>query len=363
MNLNKKQLVTKYILQGGVGGTPTADSRFAVPCPPDRNALRNPSRQHVPTVITHIKNRNKMKLFRNLLLLFGLFYSQFAISQTIIKMQEENGIYTMPCEVNGLKLRFIFDTGASDISLSLTEAVFMLKNGYLDENDLIGTTQYSIANGDIAEGTTINLKEVTIGNLKLHDVEASIVHSLEAPLLFGQSALNKLGKIEFDYSKNILTINTGSTTEFYMSPEGYKSIKSTPQNLNYYTFKKLPRQEQIMILKNSDLAYQEFRKHLKLKKTGIATLAVGTGTIITGIVLDAVQNTEEIWQENGYIYNDTGGYVAAVGAGIAAVGIGVWALAPKKMKNAVYYYNKQHNLSLNLTPTLNGLGLGLTLNF
>ena len=34
----------------GYSGTPTADSRFAVPCPSDRNALRNPPRQHVPTV-------------------------------------------------------------------------------------------------------------------------------------------------------------------------------------------------------------------------------------------------------------------------------------------------------------------------
>ncbi|MCK5641516.1 MAG: retropepsin-like domain-containing protein [Gammaproteobacteria bacterium] len=83
-----------------------------------------------------------MKLFKNLLLLFGLLFSQFANSQTIIKMQEENGIYTMPCEVNGLKLRFIFDTGASDISLSLTEAVFMLKNGYLSENDITGTLKH-----------------------------------------------------------------------------------------------------------------------------------------------------------------------------------------------------------------------------
>ena len=44
-----------YILQGGFGGTPTADSRIAVPCPSDRNALRNPPRQHVPTVSTHFR--------------------------------------------------------------------------------------------------------------------------------------------------------------------------------------------------------------------------------------------------------------------------------------------------------------------
>ena len=37
--------------RAGFGGTPTADSRIAVPCPSDRNALRNPPRQHVPTVV------------------------------------------------------------------------------------------------------------------------------------------------------------------------------------------------------------------------------------------------------------------------------------------------------------------------
>ena len=39
--------------RAGFGGTPTADSRIAVPCPSDRNALRNPPRQHVPTVRQH----------------------------------------------------------------------------------------------------------------------------------------------------------------------------------------------------------------------------------------------------------------------------------------------------------------------
>ena len=46
--MNEIRCITKYILQGGFGGTPTANSRFAVPCPSDRNALRNPPRQHVP---------------------------------------------------------------------------------------------------------------------------------------------------------------------------------------------------------------------------------------------------------------------------------------------------------------------------
>ncbi len=47
--------------RAGVGGTPTADSRIAVPCPSDRNALRNPPRQHVPTVVCNFK-RTKLTM-------------------------------------------------------------------------------------------------------------------------------------------------------------------------------------------------------------------------------------------------------------------------------------------------------------
>ena len=64
--MNEKRPTTKYILHGGFGGTPTADSRFAVPCPSDRNALRNPPRQHVPTVMGNLKKsvQTRMKIHK-----------------------------------------------------------------------------------------------------------------------------------------------------------------------------------------------------------------------------------------------------------------------------------------------------------
>ncbi len=148
-------------------------------------------------------------------LLTVLFLSFFVManSQTIIQMQKRGGVFVMPCKVNGLTLNFIFDTGASDVSVSLTEALFMLKNGYLSESDLIGTEYYKLADGNIAEGTKINLKVIEIGRLKLTNVKASIVHNLSAPLLLGQSALSKLGKIEFDYSQNTLKISNGTVDQ------------------------------------------------------------------------------------------------------------------------------------------------------
>jgi clan AA aspartic protease (TIGR02281 family) len=139
-----------------------------------------------------------------------IFELNITFAQDIVKMEKEGGVYLIPCKVNGLPLKFIFDTGASDVSISLTEAVFMLKNGYLNESDIKGSVIYSIANGEIAEGTKINIRNIVVGKQSLQNVEASIIHSTEAPLLFGQSAMERFGKFTMDYSNSNLIIGGSS---------------------------------------------------------------------------------------------------------------------------------------------------------
>ena len=124
------------------------------------------------------------------------------IQKSVVKMKKMGGVYFVPVEINGIPMEFIFDTGASDITLSATEAIFLYKQGKLTEEDIRGTQQYQIADGTLAEGTVITLKTVRIGNKTLHNVEASIVHNQEAPLLIGQSALSRFGKITIDYKNN-----------------------------------------------------------------------------------------------------------------------------------------------------------------
>jgi aspartyl protease family protein len=125
--------------------------------------------------------------------------------RTVIKMQKVGGVYQIPVDVNGVKMSFIFDTGASIISISQTEAMFLYKQGKLTSDDIKGTANYSDANGNISEGTIIELKEIKIGNRTLNNVEASVVGNLTAPLLFGQSALGKFGKISIDNSRGEVT--------------------------------------------------------------------------------------------------------------------------------------------------------------
>ena len=124
--------------------------------------------------------------------------------KTIIKMKKQSGVYYVPCKINGSEMEFIFDTGASDITMSLTEALFLYKQGKLANDDFIGTQQYQIANGAIEEGTVVILKTVTIGNRVLYNVQASIVHNMQSPLLLGQSALSKFGKISIDYKEETI---------------------------------------------------------------------------------------------------------------------------------------------------------------
>ena len=134
------------------------------------------------------------------------------IAQERIPMTlEKSGIYTIPCEVNGLKLRFVFDTGAADVHLSLVEAAFMLKNGYIDEDDFMGTGTYSMADGSISENAMVNLKTIKIGNTIIHNVQACVSSKIDASLLLGQSAIKKLGNYSINDSYLVLNGRTNST--------------------------------------------------------------------------------------------------------------------------------------------------------
>lgn len=117
-----------------------------------------------------------------------------------------SGTYEIPCSVNGLSLKMVFDTGASDVTISAVEANFMLKNGYLSEDDVKGKNRYMTASGDIHEGTILRLKEVQLGGTVLKNIEASVVHNQKAPLLLGQSVLEKFGTITIDNVNSKLII-------------------------------------------------------------------------------------------------------------------------------------------------------------
>ena len=129
--------------------------------------------------------------------------------ETISEIQMKkmhSGLYEIPCTINELPLKFFFDTGASAVTISSVEANFMLKNGYLKSDDIKGKEYYSVATGEIHEGTTIRLREIKIGDAILRNVDASVVHNQQAPLLLGQTVLERFGTVTIDNINSKLII-------------------------------------------------------------------------------------------------------------------------------------------------------------
>lgn len=125
--------------------------------------------------------------------------------RTIHMDKGENGLYYVPIRVNGQELKFIFDTGASSICISSLEANLLLKQGQISKDDILGDVQSSIADGSIVHATHINLREVELAGVTLHDVDAIVSDNDSAPLLLGQSAMSRFGSFKVDYKKQTIT--------------------------------------------------------------------------------------------------------------------------------------------------------------
>ncbi|MFZ9743090.1 MAG: retropepsin-like aspartic protease family protein [Chitinophagaceae bacterium] len=124
----------------------------------------------------------------------------------VIPMDDERGVSYVWVTINGIRLRAIFDTGASDVSLSLTEAMLLYKQGSLSIEDYVGEANYKIANGDLVPGKVVLLKNVNIGGVDLYDVRASIMQELDAPILLGQSVFKRFSSIAIDNIKKEIVL-------------------------------------------------------------------------------------------------------------------------------------------------------------
>ena len=144
-------------------------------------------------------------------ILLGIIALMFCVSsyaQTVIQMEKYGGVYRIPCKVNGAKMKLIFDTGADKVCISLTMAEYLLDNDYISTSDIKGTGSSTVADGSVVNHVKINIKDIEIQGIHLKNVEAVVIDGQNAPLLFGQSAIKRLGK--YSISGNKLIIGTSS---------------------------------------------------------------------------------------------------------------------------------------------------------
>lgn len=123
-----------------------------------------------------------------------------------IPFVQEGGVLSVSASINGSPIKFIFDSGASDVTISLVEANHLFKNGILTGEDFTESKNYIDANGDLNEGAGFTIAELKFGSALLKNVDASIINSNSAPNLLGQSALERFGRVSIDYSENVIIV-------------------------------------------------------------------------------------------------------------------------------------------------------------
>lgn len=150
--------------------------------------------------------------------LFLIISAPSVQAQTIIQMVEDRGVYKIPCEVNGLKVKMVFDTGASAVSMSSSFAEMLLDNNYISVTDFTGKAKSMTADGRIIDHTELMIHTLKIGDITVNDVMAIVIDSQDTPLLLGQTAIQKLGVISINGDKlyikkqsEILTENSTNT--------------------------------------------------------------------------------------------------------------------------------------------------------
>lgn len=152
---------------------------------------------------------SRMKKIKVLFAIVCLFIGYVVTNaQTSIQMEEYNGVYRIPCTVNGAKMKLVFDTGASNVCLSMSMAEYLYDNGFIGKEDIIGNGTSTVADGRIVDHVVINIKDIEIQGNHLYNVSAVVVDGQNAPLLMGQSAIQKLGTIEL--SGSLLIIKNGN---------------------------------------------------------------------------------------------------------------------------------------------------------
>jgi clan AA aspartic protease (TIGR02281 family) len=155
-----------------------------------------------------------------------------------ISMEKEHGVFYVPCIVNAIPMRFVFDTGASGISISKEMAQLMAEKGALNKEDVTGTELFRIANGDIVEGLRIKLRSFEFAGIWIKDVYASVSLSLGAPLLLGTNVLERFGKVTIDYNNQLILLGEEKNEywsflqdEFSLNKYAWDTKAQTVENL------------------------------------------------------------------------------------------------------------------------------------
>lgn len=148
--------------------------------------------------------KEKMTIKKFILSLQIVSICTFCFGQKVISLTKQNGVYTVPCSINGVIRSLVFDTGASTVTISMQLAELLYRSGKLSDSEIKGYGKSQTASGHIVDNMAIVLRDIEISKLHLKNVDAVVIEGQNVPLLLGLSAIQKLGKVTLQGDKLII---------------------------------------------------------------------------------------------------------------------------------------------------------------
>ncbi|HEY3917533.1 MAG TPA: retropepsin-like aspartic protease, partial [Stellaceae bacterium] len=123
-----------------------------------------------------------------------------------IAMEQDGGTYVVSGLINNaLALKFVVDSGATDVAIPADVVSTLIRIGTLGKSDFIGSQVYKLADGSLVPSATFRIKSLKIGDIVLQNVTGSVSPSSGDPLL-GQSFLRRFKSWSIDNSSHSLIL-------------------------------------------------------------------------------------------------------------------------------------------------------------
>ncbi len=108
-----------------------------------------------------------------------------------LKLDEVGGTFELPVKINDeISLRFVLDSGASDVTIPLDVFLTLRRTGTIKDYDLRAEQTYVLADGTTTKERSFVIRSLAVGGLKISNVSGSVT-SPNGTLLLGQSFLKR----------------------------------------------------------------------------------------------------------------------------------------------------------------------------
>ena len=110
--------------------------------------------------------------------------------------------------INNSFSTFLLDTGASTTLISVEYLNQLINDGFINKkSNFLGAGKFKIADGSSVKGEIWNLPFITIGKIRLEDVEVVALENIDSSeYLLGMSTLKKLGNYTIIPNENKIII-------------------------------------------------------------------------------------------------------------------------------------------------------------